>query len=269
MDPLVGLVERATMTASDQASSPNDGETCRLQGKVAWVTGAAGGIGAAVVDELIRQGATVIASDLDSTTAINSQAVPLPLDVTDPDQISQVAREIGKRFGAPNIFIGCAAKMARQDFFSITADDWDNLFAVNARGLFLCSQGASKLMVEAKQPGVILTIGSLGSEIPREDIVQYCASKGAVQSLTYAMSSALAPRGIRVLGVMPGTIQTEMNADRWAIPGAVRAASAKVPLGRLGTPEDIAPIICFLASDSAAYATGSMIRVDGGRLTAG
>jgi NAD(P)-dependent dehydrogenase (short-subunit alcohol dehydrogenase family) len=241
-----------------------------LAGKTVWVTGAGGGIGREIAAAMSRAGAAVLATDINTVgPPPEGAAAWLRCNVTDANDIAQVLTCAREEFGGINTLVTCAALMRRQTIFEITEGDWDAMFSVNVKGVFLCAQAAAADMVAHKRAGTIITIGSLGSELPRENIIQYSASKGAVQTLTYALAVALAPHAIRVVGIMPGTIRTELNSDRWAVPGAQAAAEGKIPLRRLGTPYDIAPTAVFLASDAAGYATGSVFRVDGGRLTAG
>jgi NAD(P)-dependent dehydrogenase (short-subunit alcohol dehydrogenase family) len=236
----------------------------QLAGKVAWVTGAGGGIGRGIVAAYAAAGATVLATDVSADgPAPEGATIWAACDVRSEEQCAAVAARARAELGALD------AVMRRQTLFEISARDWDDVFDVNAKGVFLSARAAAAEMVRGGRGGCIVTLCSLGAEIPRHDIIQYSASKGAVQTLTAALAVALAPEGIRVAGIMPGTIRTEMGRDRWSVPGAEDAASAKIPLRRLGRPGEIAPLAVFLASDQASYITGSVLRADGGRLVNG
>lgn len=234
---------------------------------VAWVTGAAGGIGRAAVDALAAAGHRVLATDHGTRSGTDGPVSYLDCDVTVPGDLDR-AVAAADALGGVDVLVASAARMLRKDVLAVTPADWDAVFDVNAKGVFFTAQAAAASMRRHGRGGTILLFGSLGAGLPRPDITAYGASKGAVAALVGGLAVALAP-DIRVNGVLPGTIRTPLNADRWSVPGAVESAAAKVPLGRLGTPADIAPILTFLASDAAAFATGSMFAVDGGRLVNG
>lgn len=229
-----------------------------LTGKVAWVTGGGGGIGAAIVNELRRCGATVRATDRDEGGGLDR------CDMCDPDEIDRYARSLVAAHGKLDILVNNAGIQRRRQFVDFTEADFDAIFSVNVRGMFFASQAAARMMIETGCAGSIINISSVNATHAQPETVLYCASKGAVATMTRALAVALGPHGIRVNAVAPGTIVTGLNRDRLANEDTVEGVIQVTALGRLGLPQDVAPTAAFLASDGAGFITGATVAVHGG-----
>jgi NAD(P)-dependent dehydrogenase (short-subunit alcohol dehydrogenase family) len=225
--------------------------TGRLGGKVAVVTGAGSGIGRAAATLFAREGAAVAAVDLAGQAAADTTAA------------------IAAELGPPDVLYNNAGVNSAGSVLDATDDDWDRCFAVNARGTFLCSRAAAWPMAEAGR-GSIINQGSVAALVGIANFAAYCAAKGAVVALTRSMSVDLAPRGIRVNAICPGTVYTPLMEPLLRARGQGDVAAglaltvAKYPIGRLGTPEEIAQVALFLASDDSSFLTGSVVTADGG-----
>ena len=156
--------------------------------------------------------------------------------------------------------------MGYRPFLRLTESDWDRTMAVNAKGVFLCSQAVARRLIDARRPGTIINVSSITSEVAIEFQVHYAASKGAVRMLTRGMALELAPRGITVNAVAPGVVETGMTSELLADPAVAEATLPLIPIGRAARPDEVAGVIAFLASDDARYMTGSTVLVDGGYL---
>lgn len=244
-----------------------------LAGKVVWITGAARGIGAAIAGAALAEGATVLATDIAPESEVKLDPAPRLLyrrcDVTNLSDIERTARYCGDELGGLGVLVNNAGVLSRKNLFDVTWEDWDRMIDTNLKGTFFCSQAAAKIMVQIGRKGCIVNVGSMASELVRPNTVPYCASKGGVRTLTFALAVALAPHGIRVNAVAPGSIYSDLSPERWAQPGELERVAAEVPLGRVGQPEDIAGSVIFLASDRAAYVTGAILGVHGGRVLVG
>lgn len=235
------------------------GDTGPLRGKVAWVVGAAGGIGSAIAVAMRDAGAIVISSDVVTSADVRA------CDITDPAAIDRFVAECWTEFGGIDVLVNSAGITVRADVLDVTVQEWDRLYAVNVRGPFLCSQAVARRLVDAGRPGSIVNVSSINAWTAHAETAPYASTKGALQSLTYALAVAWGRHGIRVNAVAPGTIPTGINEARWRVPGAYERAVANVPLGRLGTPDEVAPAVVFLASDASAYTTGAVLAIHGGK----
>jgi NAD(P)-dependent dehydrogenase (short-subunit alcohol dehydrogenase family) len=240
----------------------------RLSGKLAVVTGAAGGIGGAAAKALRSEGARIAAMDLKGLD-IGPDDMSSEVDVTDEIQVSQAFHEIGLRIGVPDILVNCAGvQLLDRDsqVDSLELETWQRTIAVNLTGTFLCSKHALALMLPNGR-GSIINIGSPTGITGRGwRYHAYSASKGGVQALTRAMAVAYGSRGIRVNCVVPGTIETGMTAALLHDPIRVEELVKRTALGRLGRPDDLAGVVVFLASSESSYVTGATYVVDGGLL---
>ncbi len=245
------------------------------------VTGAGRGIGRAIALRLAAEGAHILVAEVDRASgaeaagAIEAQggkARFVPTNVARPEESrAAVAAALGA-FGRLDVLVNNAGVVRARPLLDVTEADWDRTFSVNARGLFFCLQAAGREMA-ARGGGSIINLASIAGRWGRPLLADYAASKAAVISLTQSAALALAPRKVRVNAICPGVVDTPMWAqiDReWgesvgAKPGAVLAERvAAIPLGRIQTPEDVAGLVAFLASDDAAYITGQAINVCGG-----
>jgi NAD(P)-dependent dehydrogenase (short-subunit alcohol dehydrogenase family) len=245
--------------------------------KVVIVTGASGGIGAEVVRGFARRGARVALCDIaedrirEESARINAdggKAAFFRMDVCRRADVEDMIQKIGKQWGAPDILVNAAGIITRNGFFEDGDEDWDRVMAVNLKGTWICSQTAARAMVASGKRGAIVNLGSVNSEVSDERQVIYAASKGGVRTLTKGMAIALAPHGIRVNAVGPATIVTEINRQFLVDhPEELQRRLRRIPLGRVGTPEDVVGGVLYLASDMAGFVTGAILFMDGGRLS--
>jgi NAD(P)-dependent dehydrogenase (short-subunit alcohol dehydrogenase family) len=201
--------------------------------------------------------------------AAGGRAMTAVADVSDPDQVSRAFDGILRDLGRVDVLYNNAGVNSSGSVLDATDDDWDRCFAVNAKGTFLCSRAAARPMVAAGG-GSIINQGSVAAVVGVANFASYCASKGAVVALTRSMSVDLAPHGVRVNAICPGTVYTPLMEPMLRARGGGDVAAglaltvAKYPIGRLGTPEEIAAVALFLAGDASSFLTGSVITADGG-----
>jgi 2-hydroxycyclohexanecarboxyl-CoA dehydrogenase len=241
--------------------------------RVAVVTGGGSGMGRAVSLKLAEQGhrigvldvaAEAAAAVAAEVTAAGGNAVSVPVDVSDRPAVEAALEEVRAAFGPIDIMVTSAGIEGFEEFLAITPEAWDRMMAVNLTGTFHCLQAAAPDMIAAGW-GRIVTISSSSAQSGTRRMSHYVASKGGVIAFTKALALDLAPKGITVNTIPPGVIDTPMMR-RPIESGAmnVDAVIARAPLGRLGTPEDIAAACAFLCSEEAGYITGQQINVNGG-----
>jgi NAD(P)-dependent dehydrogenase (short-subunit alcohol dehydrogenase family) len=248
----------------------------RLKDKVAIVTGSAGGIGRATAIRLAAEGAHVAVADVDTAgaeqtaaaiTGNGGRAMSTSVDVTDPTQVAKMVEETVEAFGGLDILVNNAAILGRTRVLEVTEEVWDQYMAVNLKGVFLCSQATVRWWLEHDVRGAIVNLASVESSAPFPHQIAYATTKGGVLMMTRALALDLAPHGIRVNAVGPGTVDSRGYFARH--PDKQQKYEALHPLGRLGQPEDVANAILFLASDEADWITGEILYVDGGFLVRG
>ena len=243
-----------------------------LSGKVALVTGASRGIGAAVAKTLAAQGATVVAAargtnaeDTASTITLSGgKADAVSLDVTDPANVEFVVSAAIARHGRIDILVNNAGIAKDQLLVRMKREDWDAVIATNLTAAFTCSQAVLRPMMK-QRGGRIINISSVVGQMGNAGQVNYAASKAGLIGMAKALAREVASRGITVNVVAPGLIETDMTKALSA--GTSDTWTSQIPLGRLGAPQDVAWTVCFLASDEAAYITGQVVAVNGGMYT--
>jgi NAD(P)-dependent dehydrogenase (short-subunit alcohol dehydrogenase family) len=247
----------------------------RFAGQTAIVTGAGRGMGRAVALALAREGAAVVVGEVDRPAAgqvvaeieaAGGRAVAVIADIARVDDVRRLFKETVDAFGGLDILVNNAGIGIPKPLVDYTEQDWDRQLAVNLKGMFFATQEAAKLMIP-KRRGKIVNFAStaafVSSSTPE---TAYDISKGGVRQLTISVAAELAPHNINVNAVAPGTIMTELTLRVLDTEEKMARAAAKIPLGRLGTPEDMVGPVLFLCSSDADYVTGHVLVVDGGWL---
>ncbi|MBA2389990.1 MAG: glucose 1-dehydrogenase [Geodermatophilaceae bacterium] len=250
----------------------------RLEGKVAVVTGGGSGIGRAASVLFAAEGAAVAVLDrvpeaaqetADQIAAAGGRALTVTADIVDAEGVNASFDWVNVQLGPVNVLYNNAGVNSSGSVLTATEEDWDRCMEVNVKGSYLCSAAAARTMVE-HGGGSIVNQGSVAALVGVANFAAYCASKGAVVALTRSMAVDLAANGIRVNVICPGTVFTPLMRPMLAARGGgdeekgLAMTVAKYPIGRLGTPEDIARVALFLASDESAFMTGSVVTPDGG-----
>ncbi len=275
----------------------------RLEGKVAVVTGGGNGIGRACCQRFAEEGADVVVADLlddpgaetvANVEGLGRKAVYVHADATSPADNEAVMQLAVDTFGSVDVLVTAAgishsgyrsggdvqSELERlagsgsallgdpgRTFADMGLDEWQQVLDVNLTGTFLAMQSAARRMLDADRGGSIITLASIAAKVPEAGPVSYAVSKAAVWMLTKHASRSLAPSGIRVNAIGPGFIDTNMTRILHEIPDAEQQILAAIPMGRMGTPREIANTALFLASDEASYFTGEILHPDGGFYT--
>ena len=237
-----------------------------LAGRVAAVTGGTGGVGRAICQRLMREGAAVVALDLAPPPA-DAGFETIAMDVTSEDAVRKAMDDIGTRHGKIDILVNAAGIEIEKTIEDTSLEEWNHIFAINVTGMFLTSKYALPLIRKAGA-GSIINFGSYDGFIADPGLAAYCATKGAVHALTRAMACDYGPENIRVNAICPGYIDTPMLQSFFGDSGNVETLEQAIrdvhPMRRYGTPEDVAGLVNWLAGDEARYASGQLWVLDGG-----
>jgi NAD(P)-dependent dehydrogenase (short-subunit alcohol dehydrogenase family) len=246
-----------------------------LKGKGAVVTGAASGIGRAIARAFIEAGASVLLCDLNAeainavASELGDRAIGRVTDVSDESQVEGAMRDARNAFGSLDIVVNCAGFGVIAPLTELSADKWKSVQAVTLGGVFYGVKHGARYMLEQGRPGVIINISSVNGQQPGEGQVAYCAAKAGVDMITRCGALELGGRGIRVVGIAPGLVQTPLTSKELENPAMRDLFMAVIPMKRAVEAEEIAEAAVFPASDKARSVNGHTIVIDGGSLTRG
>lgn len=241
----------------------------KLKNKIAIVTGASSGLGLAIAEKFLKEGAKVVFSDINEEKGkeVVSQfenAVFIKCNVSNSKEVNELVKQTVERFGKLDIMVNNAGTATIGAVTSMTDEDWQKVIDVNLTGVFYGVRAATKYMSENHIKGSIINMSSILGVNGFQGTVSYCAAKGGVNQITRTAAMEMAPLGIRVNAVAPGFIKTEMTKGLLADENYKKLLETSTPLGYVGEPEDIANAALYLASEDAKYVTGSILYVDGG-----
>jgi glucose 1-dehydrogenase len=246
----------------------------RLAGKVAIITGSSSGIGQSIAIRFASEGASVVidyvghpdgANDTKSQAeAAGGKAITIQADVSKITDTQNLIDQTYQQLGRCDILVNNAGIEKEAAFWDVTEADYDAVLDVNLKGAFFLTQAFVRRLRDAKLPGRVINISSVHEDMVFPNFSTYCASKGGIRMLMRDLCVELGPLGITVNNIAPGAISTPINTKMMADKPELDALLANIPLGRMGTPEEVAGVALFLASDDGAYTTGSTYFVDGG-----
>ena len=250
----------------------------RFQGKVAIVTGSSSGIGQAIAVRLASEGCSVVIdyrSHIEGAQATQAKmqqnagagggkSILVECDVTKPDQVQNMVEQAYSQFGGCDILVNNAGVERHAPFLEATEADYDLVLDTNLKAAFFLTQRFCQKLAEAKKPGRVINISSVHEDMVFPNFASYCAAKGGMRMLMRDLAMELGPLGITVNNVAPGAIATPINTDLLNNQTQLQALLNNIPLGRMGTVDDVSGVVAFLASDEGAYVTGSTYFVDGG-----
>ena len=244
-----------------------------LKDKVILITGASTGIGRAIAIETARQGANVVVNYIGKADAAqevvreiendHGTALAIEADVSKSDQVQHMISQAVSHLGRVDVLVNNAGIEKESPFLDKPESEFDAVIGVNLKGPFLCTQAAARDMAKRKK-GTIINISSVHEDLPFPGYSAYCAAKGGLRMLCRDLALELAPHGINIVNVAPGAIDTPINKRTLSNPEKKLALKREIPLGRVGEPQEVAKLVCYLASDDAAYITGTTVVIDGG-----
>ncbi len=248
----------------------------RLKDKVALVTGSSQGIGRAIALSFAGEGAAVAVdyrSHPEEAEAVVEQvegsggrALAVRADVSDPDDVKNLVKRTVEEFGRLDVMVNNAGVEEKMPFLETPLEVWNRVVAVNLTGAWLGCQEAARRMVEKGEGGRIINVSSVHEDRPMPTNSPYCAAKGGLRMLMRTIAVELAPHGITVNNIAPGAIETPINENLEEHPDQMQKLLSEIPLGRIGQPEEVAGLALYLASEEAAYVTGSTFFIDGGMM---
>jgi NAD(P)-dependent dehydrogenase (short-subunit alcohol dehydrogenase family) len=246
-----------------------------LHGRVGVITGGASGIGAECARRFVAEGARVVCADMNAE-ALDKVAAELGdacatevVNVTDPDAVDRMVARATETFGPLDLALNAAGIGWWSPVHSHPVEQWDAVVDVCLKGVFLSVRAESAAMLAANTNGVIINIASINAIVPAEGMSAYCSAKAGVAMLTQCAAMELGPRGVRVVAIGPGFVETPLTDYARVLPGVQDAYVESIPLGRAGSTSDIANAALFLASDEASWVTGTTFYVDGAEATKG
>ena len=253
----------------------------RLEDKVAVVTGSAGGIGRAIALSLAKEGASIIVADkepgnetVSMIRALGRTAVYAPVDVREARSVEQLVSRVMQEFGKIDVLVNNAGVFIFAKVVDMTEEQWNLVFDVNIKGTFLCCKAVAREMIAQKTAGKIVNVSSSAGLAGHVGYSAYCSSKRAVLAFTESLAKELGPFGINVNSICPGDTETDMLTDeitKTAVQKSIPADRVRqeklqnIPLGRFATPEDIASVVVFLASDESRHVSGEFVKITGGK----
>jgi glucose 1-dehydrogenase len=246
----------------------------QLDQKIAVITGADSGIGRGIALQFAQAGATVVinyAHNRDKATDVQKtieqqqgKASIIQANVGDYQQAQGLIQQAVQQFGHIDILVNNAGMEIHSPFVDVTEQDFDRVLDIDLKGAFFCAQAAARAMIQQHIQGRIINTSSVHEDLAMPQNVPYCCAKGGMRMLMRTIAIELAPHNITVNNIAPGAIQTPIDADVEADPEKMAALLKEIPLGRMGQPDEIGKLAVYLASDAAAYITGSTYVIDGG-----
>ena len=251
----------------------------KLSGKVALVTGSSQGIGKAIAIRLAKEGANVVINYRSHPEGAEEtvkqveaaggrchavEGFSIQADLGMVDEVNRLLQQSIEHFGHLDILVNNAGIQKHAPFWDVTEEDFDKVMNVNLKGVFFATQAMVKHLMENQRPGRIINISSVHEDLPFPNFAPYCCSKGGLKMLTRNLGVELGSLGITINNVAPGAIETPINTKLLNDPEKLNSLLKNIPLGRLGQPDDVSGLVAFLASDDAAYVTGTTFVVDGG-----